>query len=131
MAEALAQATCHDSWIGKLLLPAEVAAAQNSSSKSIAELLDDIRADTELSTAARWSDGNKIRDGILARAGHQMITIASQVHVKPDELELKTAEMTNAVCFFTAGAQHPPNKVMFDFYYMYVLPLSVSPRVKS
>ena len=71
-----------------------------------------------MSTAARWSDGNKVRDGIIARAGHKMATIAAQVHVKLDELERKTAEMINAVCLYTSGAQHPPNSVMFDFYFM-------------
>lgn len=101
-----------------------MAANNDTSTKSIAELLDDIRADDELSTAPRWSDGNKVRDGIIARAGHKMVAIAAQVHVRPDELERKTAEMTNAVCLYTAGAQHPPNKVMFDFYYMYVKPRS-------
>lgn len=47
-----------------------------------------------------------------------MATIAAQVHVKLDELERKTAEMINAVCLYTSGAQHPPNSVMFDFYFM-------------
>ena len=118
IAEALAQAACHDNWIGKFLQPAEEAAKNDTSSKSIAELLDEIRADEELSKAPRWSDSNKVRDGVIARAGDRMTKIGAQVHVKPDELERKTAEMTNAVCYYTAGAQHPPNKVMFDFYYM-------------
>lgn len=54
-----------------------------------------------------------------------MIDIAAQVHVKPDELERKTAEMTNAVCLYTAGAQHPPNQVMYDFYFMHCTNCSV------
>ena len=118
IAEALAQAACHDDWIGKLLLPAENAAKNNQQSKSIVELLDAIHTDKELKNAARWEDGNKIRDGILVRAGQAMIDHASRFHVKPDELEYKTAEMTNAVCLYTAGAQHPPNMVMYDFYFM-------------
>ena len=60
------------------------------------QLLDDIRADKKLSTAAHWDDGNKIRDGILARAKDEMIKYACQWTVKEDELEEKTAEMTNA-----------------------------------
>ena len=60
------------------------------------QLLDDIRADKKLSTAAHWDDGNKIRDGILVRAKDEMIKYASQWTVKEDELEEKTAEMTNA-----------------------------------
>ena len=119
MAEALAQAACHSDWIGKYLLPAEQAAkSQSQASKSVVQLLDEIRDDKELSVAAHWSDGNKIRDGILPRAGEKMINIAAQYHVDPAELQEKTAEMTNAVCYYTAGAQHPPNMVMYDFYFM-------------
>ena len=119
MAEALAQAACHDNWIGKYLLPAEKAAkSQNQPSKSIVQLLDEIHHDKDLRNAPHWSDGNKIRDGIIPRAGEKMINLAAQFHIKPEELEEKTAEMTNAVCYYTAGAQHPPNMVMYDFYFM-------------
>lgn len=54
-----------------------------------------------------------------------MVNIASQVHVKPGNIELKNAEMTNAVCLYTAGAQHPPNQVMYDFYFMHCTNCSV------
>ncbi len=120
MAEALAQAACHEAWIGKYLLPAEKAAQENAEqeSKTIAELLDAIHKDKKLSTAAHWDDGNKIRDGIIPRAGEEMVKYAAQFHVQPDQLDEKTAEMTNAVCYYTAGAQHPPNMVMWDFYFM-------------
>ena len=98
IAEGLAEACCHDEWIGKLLLTAEEAAKASPPSKSrtLVDLLDEIRANKELSNAAHWDDGNKIRDGILARAGETMIRIAAQYTVKPEELEKRTAEMTNA-----------------------------------
>ena len=60
------------------------------------ELLDEIRADHKLSTAAHWEDGNKIRDGIMIRAPQEMINIGSQWKVAPSELLQKTAEMANA-----------------------------------
>ena len=60
------------------------------------ELLDEIRADKSLSTAARWEDGNKIRDGIMIRAPEAMIKYGSQWKVTPDALKDKTVEMTNA-----------------------------------
>lgn len=41
-------------------------------------ILDNIRADMKLSTAARWDDRNLIRDGVLARAKDEMINYASQ-----------------------------------------------------
>ena len=119
MAEGLAQAACHTRWIGDYLLPAEKAANnQSQPSKTIVQLLDEIHDDGELRIAAHWDDGNKIRDGIIPRAGEKMISYAAQYRVDPTDLQEKTAEMTNAVCLYTAGAQHPPNIVMFDFYYM-------------
>ncbi|KAK4615670.1 Baeyer-Villiger oxidase ptaJ [Fulvia fulva] len=127
IAEGLAQAACHDDWIGRLLLPAEKAAKDraDASSKSIAQLLDEIHDDSALQSAARWSDGNKIRDGILARAGDRMIDIAAQVCVKPEELQEKTAEMTNAVAYYTGGAQKADKAVKFDFYYIHCLNSSI------
>ena len=126
-AEGLAQAACHDNWIGKFLLPAEKAAKERAGrqSKTIVELLDEIHADNVMREAAHWDDDNKIRDGILVRAGEQMLEYASQFHVNPDELDQKTAEMTNAVCYYSAGAQHPPNIVMYDFYFMHCVNASI------
>ena len=119
VAEALAQAACHNKWIGQYLIAAEKAAKdQSQPSKSIVQLLDEIHDDKELSVAAHWSDGNKIRDRILPRAGEKMINYGAQFRVKPEQLHEKTAEMTNAVCLYTAAAQHPPNMVMYDFYFM-------------
>jgi hypothetical protein len=120
IAEALAQAACHDDRIGKLLLPAEKAAKDrgDQQSKTIVELLDAIHTDKQMREAPHWDDGNKIYDGIIPRAGQKMAEYAAQFTVKPDELDEKLAEMTNAVCYYTAGAQHPPHMVMYDFYYM-------------
>ena len=96
VAEALAQAAVHDSWLNPFLLGAEKAAASTGNSKSLVGLLDEIRADRKLSTAAHWSDSNKIRDGILVRAPNEMIKYASQFKVGTEELAEKTAEATNA-----------------------------------
>lgn len=99
IAEALAQAAAHDTWISDLLLEAEKAATTNGNNgneKSIMQLIYEIRGNEKLKSAAHWSDGNKIRDGILARAPQEMIEIAKQFTVKEEELERKTAEMINA-----------------------------------
>lgn len=99
MAEALAQAAIHDSWVGSLFLPAEKAAGGpgKAGTKSYVQLLDEIHADQKLSTAAHWADGNKIRDGILKRAPDEMIKYASQYKVSVDQLDEKLAEMVNGV----------------------------------
>lgn len=115
MAEGLAEACVHANWITKYLLQAEAAAKSNaeqtSTTKTLVELLDEIRADKKLSSAAHWEDGNKIRDGLLKRAPEEMVKYASQWVVTPETLEQKTAEMANAAIYFTAAAQHPPKQV--------------------
>ena len=97
IAEGLAQAAVHSNYMNKLFLPTEKAAASQRSSKGLVELLHEIRSDKKLSTAAHWGDDNKVRDGILVRAPEEMVKYASQYKVSEDELEEKTAEMTNAV----------------------------------
>jgi hypothetical protein len=123
VAEAMAQAAVHSNWIGKLLVPAEETTRQSpprDGGKSLAELLREIHSDQDLRNAAHWDDGNKIRDGILARAPDRMLSIASQYVVSPtDDLARKTAEMINAATLYTGSAQHPPKEVKFDFYFMH------------
>jgi hypothetical protein len=86
------------------------------SNRTLPELLDAIRADSKLSVAAEWNDGNKIRDGILVRAPDEMIKYASQWTVRESNLEKKTAEMINAAIYFTATAQNPPKQVRSVFF---------------
>ena len=157
--EALAQAAVHKGWIGPYLLEAErraeatfassqspdshsgslngTSSSSSSSSvrvksKSIVSLLDAVHDDKILSTAAHWSDDNKIRDGILVRAPEEMLAIASQYHISisPGDdnhsvLSSATAEMINACTYFTAAAQSPPHKPKFDFYFMHCLNASI------
>ncbi|KAL6722152.1 hypothetical protein ACLMJK_001259 [Lecanora helva] len=125
IAEALAETAVHDDWIGPFFLETEKAAATTDKGKSIVELLDEVRADRKLSTAADWNDANKIRDGIMVRAPEKMIKYASQWKVTPDQLVDKTAEMTNAAIYYTGGAQNPPKQVKFDFYYMHCVNCSI------
>lgn len=83
--------------MSKFFLPAEKAAKEQSENKStpIARLLDDIHDDQQLRDAPQWSDGNKLRDGIMGRAADRMISYAAQYRVKPDELERKTVRCSH------------------------------------
>ncbi|KAK5122385.1 hypothetical protein LTR85_003969 [Meristemomyces frigidus] len=127
IAEAMAQSAVHDNYMRKFLVPAEEAAKKKGGeeSRTIVDLLDAIHADMELRDAPKWSDGNKLRDGIIGRAGDRMIEYASQFDVKADELERKTAEMTNAAAYYTAGAQRADRKIRYDFYYMHCVNCSI------
>jgi hypothetical protein len=89
------------------------------------ELLDEIRANKKLSTAAEWTDPNKVRDGIIARAAPEMLHFTSQWIVTPQTLEQKTAEMISSCIYYTAAAQHPPKQVKIDFYYMHCVNASI------
>ncbi|KAE9364545.1 hypothetical protein N431DRAFT_447716 [Stipitochalara longipes BDJ] len=127
IAESLAQTCLHDNWTGNFLLAAEKDSKSrtSTSSKTIPELLDEIRANKKLSTAADWSDGNKVRDGIIARASEEMLKYTSQWIVTPENIEQKTEEMINSVVYYTAAAQNPPKQVKIDFYYMHCVNSSI------
>ncbi|KAF2106589.1 hypothetical protein BDV96DRAFT_507582 [Lophiotrema nucula] len=129
IAEALAQAAVHDDWMAPLFHESEKAAKANSPdrrpNKTVVKLLEEIKADKKLSSAAVWDDGNKIRDGVLKRAPGEMTKYASQYLVLEENLEEKTAEMINAAVYYTGAAQHPPNQVKFDFYYIHCVNCSI------
>ncbi|KAI6838676.1 hypothetical protein KC340_g3891 [Hortaea werneckii] len=127
VAEALAQGAVHDNYMGKFFSAAERAAElrRGEPSETMVKLLDAIHDDKQLRDAPKWSDGNKLRDGIMNRAGDAMVQHTSQYHVRPDELELKTAEMINANAYYTAGAQREGKAIKWDFYYMHCVNCSI------
>jgi hypothetical protein len=108
IAEGLAQACVHDKWMESLFLGLEEAAETNrgkADRKTIVQLLEETKNDKEVSNAAHWEDGNKIRDGIMKRAQDRMIAIASQYTIQEDDdLEEKTAEMINAAGKFDTSS---------------------------
>ena len=126
VAEGLAQASVHSATLHEAIFAAErladeaaAAAAPAAGMPSIVSLLADVAADPKLPGSARLSDGNKIRDGVLARARDEMLRIAARVKVRPDELDEKTAEMFDAAIYAaTAAAVHPGKHVKFDFFLM-------------
>lgn len=126
IAEALAQAAVHDGWMQPLLVGAEQkASASSAPSKSVVDLLDQTQATKSLREAADV-DGNRIRDGILKTAADTIIDICSQYKIaEASELEMRTAEMTNASAYFTGAAQNPPKLVKMDFFYMHCINSSV------
>jgi hypothetical protein len=116
IAEALAQAAVHETWIAPYLLKTE-AASTTASPKTLPQLIEEIQTDQKVIDSVHWEDGNKIRDGILKRAPQEMISYAKQWTVLPGELEKKTVEMINTCVWFTAAAQHPPKQVFLPLTY--------------
>ena len=97
--EALAQGAVHGDSYAPILKGAEVAAANNtdpSKSKSLVELLDQCRTEN-LKKAVGY--GEHFDDVIMGKIGQSLddvVHLASQWTVGPEELEEKAAEMLNA-----------------------------------
>jgi hypothetical protein len=104
MAEALAQAAVHDSWMAPLFLKCEKVAAENRGKEkaktTIVQILEECKNDEKLRKAVQFKDGNKIRDGILKRAPEEMIKYATKYTVEESDLDSATAEMINAAGSF-------------------------------
>jgi hypothetical protein len=126
IAEALAQAASHDnSNIGILFRNAEAEAAivyPTVKPKPMIQLIHEVRANNTIRTAPKWTDfGNKMRDGVIGRAGEPMQSLAAQFRIRKDEKELerRTAEMISTCAYFAGAAQHQGRKRKIDFFYMH------------
>ena len=132
IAEGLAQAASHDnSNIGTLFQNAEREAAiayPTAKPKPMIQLIHEVRANDTIRNAPRWSDfGNKMRDGVIGRAGEEMQSIAAQFRIRKDEKELerRTAEMISTCAYFAGAAQHKGRKRKIDFFYMHNVTSSI------
>lgn len=134
IAEGLAQAAVHENRVGGFLTKVEQAASSSSSQSSsssssslkktpLPEIFETIRQRSEkLATSARFTDGNKIYDGVFVRAPDEALELLKQVTVGEDELEEKTAEMAHTCAYVAAAAAfHPPHAPKFDFFLIHHL----------
>lgn len=122
--------------MGKLftpLTPSHYTPPSDTQPTALPRLIDIIRQNQKLVNSAHEEDGNKIRDGILQRAGPEMIDIAKKYWLPRDAngqitekvLQQGLAEMINNCVYFAAGAQKPDKQIKFDFFYMHCVNLSV------
>lgn len=128
VAEALAQAASHDSSdIDKLLQNAEQEAGiiyPTAKPKPLIQLIHEVRASETIRKAPQWSDfGNKMRDGVVGRAGEDMSALAAQFRIRNDdekELERRTAEMISTCAYFAgASSRREGRQRKIDFFYMH------------
>lgn len=98
IAESLAQASTHSNWALQYLLAAEREAGERDYDhvRGIAQLIDDLHDDPEVARVTHWEDPNKIRDGVLARAGNKMTAHAANWANAGRSLDYTTAELINA-----------------------------------
>lgn len=122
VAEALAQAAVHsDNGLSEFLLGAEAAAAagEGKGEEAMWALYDAVRADEKLRGAARYADGDKVREGVLGRAKAEMVAVAGRVRVAEEEVEARTAGMFDgAVGVAAAAALRGGKGGRFDFFLM-------------
>jgi hypothetical protein len=106
VAMALAQASVHSDQFREFMLTAESLANQSAETPMprIAHLLDAVAKDEKLKNSPRLEDGNKIRDGVLARARAEALQYTTQVKIEASELEERTAEMYNAAIYIASAA---------------------------
>ncbi|KAJ5165514.1 uncharacterized protein N7500_007344 [Penicillium coprophilum] len=128
VAQGLAQAAVHDDWLGRaFFLPAEKLAGGigKPGQKSLLQLLNEMRADKALIESVKWSDSNKIKDGVLHRAPEQMLKYASQYTVSEDQVEERLADMINTVAYYTSAAQRPTREMRLDFFFIHCVNSSI------
>lgn len=125
IAEALAQAAVHPPRDAKYLLFVEKKAATSlpSSSKTLLQLISEIRADKFLSAEVVYEEAQNF--GIIDRNPDAIAKYGAQWTVNPGELERKTAEMTDTALFFTIAAQNPAKQIRFDFFYLHSVTSSI------
>jgi len=126
LAEGLAQAAVHDNWLGGFLAEAEKRAEQRESVtyRPLTELFEELhdKRHEKLARSARLDDSQKIRDGVMARAPEEALDYVSQIKVRPEELEERTAEMAhNAAYIAAASSWHPPHIPKYDFFLIHHL----------
>ncbi|KAK8067106.1 hypothetical protein PG997_013853 [Apiospora hydei] len=87
VAMALAQASVHRDELAPFLLGAEAKARASARlpMPRIAELLEAAAGNEKLRNSPHLDDGNKIRDGVLARAWDEAVECTGRVKVSPDE----------------------------------------------
>ena len=80
-------------------------------------MYEKVRANPQLAGSVRMEDKSKIEDGIIQRAKDAMLAILEQVHVEPEELDERTAEMFHDMILVASSAAiHPPHHVKYDFF---------------
>ncbi|KAH8846713.1 hypothetical protein MCOR27_004244 [Pyricularia oryzae] len=138
VAEGLAQACVHRDDLRAFMLGAEKLSREQQKQGgdddkmgSILSLYEAIPRDEKISSAAREEDANKMRDGVLSRAGDEMAALAARVRVRPEELHERTVEMFNAAVYVAASAAvaRPVKHAKFDFFLIHHV--NVSPILLS
>lgn len=122
VAEGLAHAATHDpANIEAFFVRSErLARSGHVPAKQLRELYNDVRANEKIRTAARMQEGPvRVRDGVMTRAMDEIVAVAAQYQVSPENLERSVAEMISCAAFSAGAAQRPGKTCKIDFFYMH------------
>ena len=127
IAEALAQAICHNKFFGPFLLRSEQLTKEKTHEEgsSLIDLMREIREDPSLYDEDYWDGGDSLNDKILADAPQKLCEIAAKWRVDVKDLDEKTAEMINVNAFLTGAAQRPDKEVKLDFFFIHCVNASI------
>lgn len=126
IAEALAQAACHNNFFGPFLHTCEKLAAQtNEKGSALSDLMQAIRGEPSLYDVEYWDGGDSLNDKIVSEAPQKLCEIAARWTVNVDELEEKTAEMMNTNALLVGAAQMPDKEVKLDFFFIHCVNASI------
>ncbi|CAG8026858.1 unnamed protein product [Penicillium olsonii] len=129
VAQALAQASVHQDYLGdQFFNPATAVATANlqpSPSKSLLQIMGEMRADEKVKSSSQHGDTDVFEDGILKRAGDEVIHHCSKWTVPEDRIFEKLAEMVNTAIYWTATAQNPEKELKLDFFFIHAVNLSI------
>jgi hypothetical protein len=136
VAEGLAQAASHDSMgMETFFVQAEEAAKRSKKSQqSLVNLLKEVRANDDIRNAPEaFTDGpTRVRDAVLKPGNlEQIVDIAAQFRVQPEDLKLRLAETINSSAYTTGAAQRPGKARKIDFFHMHAVTASIALRVLS
>ncbi|KAL3470512.1 hypothetical protein BJX99DRAFT_267419 [Aspergillus californicus] len=126
IAEALAQAAIHVNDVAAILYAMESASAHQTA-RPMLELIDAARRNEKIRDAPCWGNGFGINDDAFLDAPEELVQIAAQWRVLPEEHDLaeKTAEMINTNAFFVGASQAPPKEYKLDFYLIHNVNCSI------
>jgi hypothetical protein len=108
IAQALAQASVHQDYLGEgFFRPAtNISSSDPERRMSLLSIMEEMRADSKVMAASQPGDTDVFENGILKRAGAEVIKYCSQWTVPEDQIQEKLVEMINTTskprdsCYF-------------------------------
>lgn len=133
VAEGLAQAAVHDTWLSDALREVEkLQAAEEVSSPDdipISTLLNEIHTHPSIPIEPKWTDGNKVRALLRSSSAPDLLKLLSRFNLHPASLAHRTLEATHASALMCAGATREDRKIRFCFYLMHAVTSSLFTHV--